>query len=199
MTHLGFWSPRANKYTTGAKYTPPTNLTWGFLDDVEDAEVGKVVPLFVKTLMGKTITVEVGDGDTVAGVKKVVEVKEGIPEGWQCFIFGSKQLDDGRRLRDYGIGKGSTLYLLLGLRGGGYVVFPELDADEEEEIDEWELVGGPNESESETPYLTTKRDARHVDGLVDGWITTFAAVYTPWGSSTNLNSFEDWLDKSPPC
>ena len=74
--------------------------------------------IFVKTLTGKTISMDCTIDTKIEEIKKSIQEQEGVPVDQQRLIFAGKQLEDPDTIGFNNIQSGSTLHLVLRLRGG---------------------------------------------------------------------------------
>lgn len=103
------------------------SLTLGGLGVTEGTEIRVFTgarQVFIKTLTGKTFTLNVDPETTVDDLKTMIMYKEGLPPDQQRLVFAGKQMEDGRTLAEYKIVCESTIHLILRLRGGGGGIMP---------------------------------------------------------------------------
>ncbi|VDI40727.1 Hypothetical predicted protein [Mytilus galloprovincialis] len=74
--------------------------------------------IYVKTLSGREVPIEVCASDTTEILKSLVEGRIGIPGDMQRLLFAGKELERGRTLSSYNIINGSTIHLVVTERGG---------------------------------------------------------------------------------
>lgn len=120
--------------------------------------------LFVKTLTGKTVTIDVEEGESIEDVKAKIAEKEGIPPEQQRLIFGGQQLQDGKTIDDYDVGDDSTLHLVLRLRGGPKFFSSYKEVDEEFVKDILNNLK-PLEKETITKFISQSQEKKKESSL----------------------------------
>lgn len=77
------------------------------------------VLLFVKTLTGKTLTLNVSPSDTILDLKTQIQEKEGIVVAQQCLVASGRQLDNSLKVSTCNIQNQSVIHLVLRLPSQG--------------------------------------------------------------------------------
>uniref|UniRef100_A0A914XR30 Ubiquitin-like domain-containing protein n=1 Tax=Plectus sambesii TaxID=2011161 RepID=A0A914XR30_9BILA len=104
----------------GGRTLQDCNVQEGATLHVIDSTVDPMVEVFVKTLTGRTISLQIPLSTSVEDVRAFIQDREGIPEDHQRLLIGGQQMDDGRSLAEYNVMEWSTIHLVLRLRGGGF-------------------------------------------------------------------------------
>ena len=85
-----------------------------------------MLQLFVRTVSGRTLPLQVESGETVEAVKQMLQERENVDVDHQRLVFAGKELDDSKTLESYNLKGDETLEMLFKIAGG--VIEPTLAA-----------------------------------------------------------------------
>ncbi|CAF1506841.1 unnamed protein product [Adineta steineri] len=77
-----------------------------------------LIPINVETLVGTSFELLVSPYEQIQSIKRKIERREGIPSLQQHLVFKTDELEDESCLNDYNIEAGTTIKLVLDMRGG---------------------------------------------------------------------------------
>ena len=152
----------------------PDNAVDGWIRDLfREIFPGPPMQIFVKSIAGKTIVLDIDGGFYEDDIKLLIEQKEGIAHSDQVITFGGRPLNKKLAVMEQGITSGATLQLSTRLRGGSRQPFTDPFEDFENEAGVDEQM---NEAEEELTRIMAEREAMEISVyLPDGTVVNLAA------------------------